>query len=116
MPSRSDVNQRHSSFPPAGAAFWDDARQLTRHGEAVPSLLNDRWRTQVEAVADASGVVEFTATDGKHVLARRLDALLRQVPYEVVRAPAGRRPRREQVKTFPRHSYCPTWIAYTSRP
>lgn len=109
MPSRSDVNQRHSSFPPAGAAFWDDARQLTRHGEAVPSLLNDRWRTQVEAVADASGVVEFTATDGKHVLARRLDALLRQVPYEVVRAPAEVVDlAEEQVKTFPRHSYCPT--------
>jgi hypothetical protein len=47
--------------------FWDDARQLTRHGEAVLSLLNDRWRTQVEALADASGVVEFTATHGEHV-------------------------------------------------
>jgi GH35 family endo-1,4-beta-xylanase len=47
--------------------LWDEARQLTRHGEAVLSLLNDRWRTQVHAVADASGVVEFTATHGEHI-------------------------------------------------
>jgi hypothetical protein len=53
--------------------FWDDARQLTRHGEAVLSLLNDRWRTQVEALADASGVVEFTATHGEHVAAWTVD-------------------------------------------
>jgi hypothetical protein len=47
--------------------FWDDDRNLTRHGEAVLSLLNDRWRTDVIAVADASGTVELAATHGEHV-------------------------------------------------
>ncbi|MBM4270133.1 MAG: hypothetical protein FJ144_26610 [Deltaproteobacteria bacterium] len=47
--------------------FWDDDRNLTRHGEAVLSLLNDRWRTRAGAVTDASGAVELTATHGDYV-------------------------------------------------
>ncbi len=47
--------------------FWDNDRNLSRHGAAVLSLLNDRWRTDVEAVTDASGAVELTATHGEHV-------------------------------------------------
>ncbi|MGH7787512.1 MAG: threonine synthase, partial [Candidatus Binatia bacterium] len=47
--------------------LWDNDRVITRHGAAVLSLLNDRWRTDVDAVADADGVVELTATYGEHV-------------------------------------------------
>ncbi len=55
--------------------FWDDDRNLTRHGEAVLSLLNDRWRTDVTAVADAAGAIELTATHGEHVAAWDVDGV-----------------------------------------
>ncbi len=48
--------------------FWDESRTLSRHGEAVMSLLNDRWRTDVTAVADADGVVELVATHGTYAV------------------------------------------------
>lgn len=48
--------------------LWDDDRQLTRHGEAMLSLLNDRWRTRATLVADADGAVELEATLGDYVV------------------------------------------------
>lgn len=48
--------------------FWDDDRALTRHGEAALSLLNERWRTRVDAVTGADGAVELVATHGEHVV------------------------------------------------
>ncbi|MBK6512263.1 MAG: hypothetical protein IPG06_24350 [Haliea sp.] len=35
--------------------FWDNDRAITRHGEAVFSLLNDRWRTNLTVTAGADG-------------------------------------------------------------
>jgi endo-1,4-beta-xylanase len=49
------------------AGLWDDAGVLTRHGEAIVSLLNDRWRTRAVATADAHGIVELRATLGDYV-------------------------------------------------
>jgi len=46
--------------------FGDD-RNLTRHGEAILSLLNDRWRTRVEATANEQGKVALRATHGRYV-------------------------------------------------
>jgi uncharacterized protein with PIN domain len=63
--------------------------------------------TLVQLHARVAGGLLTRAT--ARVLARRLDALLRQVPYEVVRAPAEVVDlAEEQAKTFARHSYCPT--------
>ncbi|MCW5892020.1 MAG: endo-1,4-beta-xylanase [bacterium] len=47
--------------------LWDDDGSLTRHGAAVASLLNDRWRTRASLTADATGVVELRATLGDYV-------------------------------------------------
>ena len=47
--------------------LWDDAGNLSRHGEAVVSLLNDRWRTRAVVTADAAGVVTLRATLGDYV-------------------------------------------------
>ncbi len=46
--------------------IWDDDRNLSRHGEAVVSLMNDRWRTVVTATTDAAGRVEIQATHGDY--------------------------------------------------
>jgi len=48
--------------------LWDDDRNLTRHGEAMLSLMNDRWRTRATLVADADGAVELDATLGEYVV------------------------------------------------
>ncbi len=47
--------------------FWDDERNPTRHGEAVFSLLNDRWRTNVTATAGNDGRIGFDAFYGDYV-------------------------------------------------
>ncbi|MEO2169196.1 MAG: endo-1,4-beta-xylanase [bacterium] len=47
--------------------FWDDERNLTRHGEAVLSLLNDRWRTHEVVVAGDDGRSEVRACLGEYV-------------------------------------------------
>jgi endo-1,4-beta-xylanase len=47
--------------------LWDDAGALSRHGEAVVSLLNDRWRTDTTALTDADGAAELRATHGDYV-------------------------------------------------
>jgi len=50
--------------------LWDDARNLSRHGAAVLSLLNDRWRTHAVLTSDANGVIELPrATLGDYVAA-----------------------------------------------
>jgi len=48
--------------------LWDDDRSITRHGEAMLSLLNDRWRTRATLVADEHGAVELDATLGDYVV------------------------------------------------
>ena len=47
--------------------LWDDARNLSRHGEAVVSLLNDRWRTRLTATTGPDGRLEVRATHGDYV-------------------------------------------------
>ncbi len=47
--------------------LWDDDGTITRHGAAVASLLNDRWRTRATMTADASGAVALRATIGEYV-------------------------------------------------
>jgi len=49
------------------SGLWDDAGVLTRHGEAVVSLLNDRWRTRAVVTADPNGAIELRATLGEYV-------------------------------------------------
>jgi DNA-binding response OmpR family regulator len=46
----------------------DFHRMELRHGEAVISLMNDRWRTEVVVTTDASGVAETVATHGDYVV------------------------------------------------
>lgn len=47
--------------------LYDDAGNLSRHGEAIFSLLNDRWRTRLTAASNATGAVEFRGTLGDYV-------------------------------------------------
>ncbi len=46
--------------------LWRDDRTLSRHGEAVVSLLNDRWRTRAVVRTDTRGVAELTVTLGDY--------------------------------------------------
>ncbi len=46
---------------------YDDDGNLSRHGEAIIALLNERWRTQVDGTTDARGVIELQATYGDYV-------------------------------------------------
>jgi len=47
--------------------LWDDDGTLTRHGEAVVALLNERWRTRAVLRSDTAGAVELRATLGDYV-------------------------------------------------
>ena len=49
--------------------IYDDTRDgtLTRHGAAVMSLINDRWRTRETVTLDASGAAELRVTLGEYV-------------------------------------------------
>jgi endo-1,4-beta-xylanase len=67
--------------------FWDDDRQITRHGAAVLALLNDRWRTDVTAVTDANGAVELVATHGTHVAQWDVDGQPVHARFEVIPGP-----------------------------
>tara|TARA_R110002049_G_scaffold299790_1_gene490245 strand:+ start:161 stop:1636 length:1476 start_codon:yes stop_codon:yes gene_type:complete len=58
--------------------FWDNERNITRHGEAVFSLLNDRWRTRVSTTPDTDGLITFDATYGDYIVQWRVDG----VPYQ----------------------------------
>lgn len=46
---------------------YGDDRTPTRHGQAILSLLNDRWRTHVEGVTDAQGAIDLRAIHGDYV-------------------------------------------------
>jgi GH35 family endo-1,4-beta-xylanase len=67
--------------------LWDDDGTLTRHGEAVVSLLNDRWRTRATRTADASGAVELRATHGEYVASWVYDGQPVHVAFRVERGP-----------------------------
>jgi len=67
--------------------LWDDDGSLTRHGEAVVSLLNDRWRTRAGATADATGAVELRATLGDYVASWSEDGTPVHVRFRVERGP-----------------------------
>jgi endo-1,4-beta-xylanase len=47
--------------------LWDDDRNLSRHGAAALSLLNDRWRTILTSTTDSDGRIETRATHGEYV-------------------------------------------------
>ena len=67
--------------------LWDDDGTLTRHGEAVVSLLNDRWRTRAVVTADAHGIVELRATLGDYVASWDEDGSPVHVQFRVERGP-----------------------------
>lgn len=49
--------------------LWDNDGVLSRHGAAVVSLLNDRWRTRATLTADGAGMVMLQATHGDYTAA-----------------------------------------------
>jgi endo-1,4-beta-xylanase len=69
------------------SGLWDDAGGLTRQGEAVVSLLNDRWRTRAVLTADAHGAVELRATLGDYVASWVEDGSPVHVGFRVERGP-----------------------------
>ncbi len=69
------------------SGLWDDAGVLTRQGEAVVSLLNDRWRTHAVVTADAHGIVELRATLGDYVASWNDGASPVHVDFRVDRGP-----------------------------
>ncbi len=68
--------------------FGDDGRP-TRHGEAILSLLNDRWRTRVDGRTDDRGSIELRATLGTYVAEWESDTGPVHVRFEVERGPDG---------------------------
>lgn len=46
--------------------LWDDAGELSRHGEAVLSLINDRWRTDVTVTPHWRRAVRLEAVRGDY--------------------------------------------------
>lgn len=65
--------------------FWDDERNITRHGEAVFSLLNERWRTQVQAFPDSDGLITFDAVYGDYVAYWNVDGKTYHANFSVTR-------------------------------
>ncbi len=63
--------------------FWDDNRQITRHGEAVFSLLNDRWRTNVAATAGSDGRFDIDAYYGDYVAQWTVDGEIHHARFAV---------------------------------
>lgn len=47
--------------------LWNDDKTISRHGAAVFSLLNDRWRTEITGTTDADGFLEVDASHGDYV-------------------------------------------------
>ncbi len=47
--------------------LWRENRELSRHGAAVFSLLNERWRTEVVGLTDADGFLSTEAVHGEYV-------------------------------------------------
>ena len=71
------------------SGLWDEAGVLTRPGEAVVSLLNDRWRTRATVTADANGVVELRATLGDYVASWDEDGAPVHVEFRVESGPGA---------------------------
>jgi len=69
--------------------LWDDDGVLTRHGEAVVSLLNDRWRTHTAVTADEHGIVSVRATLGDYVASWEENGLPVHVSFRVDRGPGA---------------------------
>jgi GH35 family endo-1,4-beta-xylanase len=67
--------------------LWDDDGALTRHGEAIVSLLNDRWRTRAVLTADATGAVALRATLGDYVASWTENGAPVHVRFRVERGP-----------------------------
>ncbi len=63
--------------------FWDNDRNITRHGEAVFSLLNDRWRTNVTATAGADGHFELTAFFGDYIAYWTIDGITYNASFSI---------------------------------
>lgn len=59
------------------AGIWSHDRTLTRHGEAVLALLNDRWRTRSSVTTGGDGTATLRAFYGDYVLNWTVD----EVPY-----------------------------------
>jgi len=66
--------------------FGDD-RNPTRHGEALLSLLNDRWRTDVQGTTGADGALELRATHGQYLAQWDTGAGPVHVRFEVLPGP-----------------------------
>ena len=71
----------------AGQFLSGDFGALTRHGEAVVSLLNDRWRTRAALTSDAHGMVEVRATLGSYVASWEQDGAPVHVEFVMERGP-----------------------------
>jgi len=73
---------------------FDDTRDgtLTRHGEAIVSLMNDRWRTVETLTTDESGAVELRATLGEYVATWQADdGEEREARFRVEKGPGALR-------------------------
>lgn len=66
---------------------YGDDRSLTRHGEAIVSLLNDRWRTELEERPDGDGKIEFRAILGSYVAEWETTSGPVHVRFDVRRGP-----------------------------
>ncbi|MDX1734836.1 MAG: endo-1,4-beta-xylanase [Halioglobus sp.] len=71
--------------------FWDDERNITRHGEAVFSLLNDRWRTRATLSPDTEGLASVRATYGDYVASWQVGGVEYHARFSVSRDPATQR-------------------------
>ena len=63
--------------------FWDDERKVTRHGEVVFSLLNDRWRTRASMTPDAQGLMSLDAVYGDYVAYWTVDGVTYHANFSV---------------------------------
>lgn len=65
--------------------IFDDTRDgtLTRHGAAVLSLINDRWRTQETVTLGDSGAAELRVTLGEHLAQWTEDGEAKEARFRV---------------------------------
>ena len=68
---------------------FDDTRDgtLTRHGAAIISLMNDRWRTVETLVTDETGAVELRVTLGQYIAQWTAAGQDYEVRFDVNRGP-----------------------------
>ncbi|MGB5812599.1 MAG: endo-1,4-beta-xylanase [Polyangiales bacterium] len=69
--------------------IFDDTTDgtLTRHGEAILSLLNDRWRTDEVVTTDDGGALELRATLGEYVAQWEVDGEPQHARFRVEQGP-----------------------------